>query len=164
MPRDKSGMDKKTELIKYRDLVLATIYYHLANRSAKIKSDDYDSDEHYKSLKVQTEVHFNKGRLTILKQWFRDLTEGQVECCDLKFNKYLQDKSQYHIDIFEDYLKRVEKIIESGKIKTDNQFYDINIMVDQLCQLEPIDKQKIDILNKLLSDFEQVKSRLKSNS
>ena len=39
----------------------------------------------------QIREHYQKGRLTRLKQWFRDLTEMQVETRDLKFNKYLQD-------------------------------------------------------------------------
>jgi hypothetical protein len=29
----------------------------------KIKTADFDSDEHYKSLKIQTDKHFEKGRL-----------------------------------------------------------------------------------------------------
>ena len=82
----------------------------------------------------------------------------QVETGDLKFNKYLQDKTKYNIDIFKSYFQRVDKIIEKGKITTDNQFYDINIMVDQLCQTEPKKKKKIEILNRLLSEYEQRKS------
>lgn len=33
------------------------------------------------------------------------------------------------------------------------------MMVDQLCQTEPIDNEKIEILNRLLSEYEQRKSR-----
>lgn len=83
----------------------------------------------------------------------------QVETGDLKFNKYLQDKTKYNIDIFKSYFQRVDKVIEKGKITTDNQFYDINIMVDQLCQNEPVDNMKIEILNRLLADYEQRKSQ-----
>lgn len=159
MPKDKLNKEEKAaELKKYRDLVLATLDYYLDNSLMRIKTADYDSDEHYKGLKRQTEEHFQKGRLSKLKQWFRDLTEMQVETGDLKFNKYLQDKTNHDIDIFESYFKRVDKIIEKGKITSDNQFYDINMMVDKLCQIEPVDNKKIEILNKLLSDYEQRKS------
>lgn len=151
--------EKKEELVKYRDLVLATLDYYIDNKEMQIKTADFDSTEHYKGLKTQTAEHFQKGRLTRLKQWFRDLTEMQVETGDLKFNKYLQDKTKYKIDIFKSYFQRVDKIIEKGKITTDNQFYDINIMVDQLCQTEPVDNNKIEILNRLLSEYEQRKSR-----
>jgi hypothetical protein len=151
--------EKQAELEKYRDLVLATIDYYLDNKEMHIKTADFDSIEHYKGLKIQTEENFQKGRLTILKQWFRDLTEMQVETGDLKFNKYLQDKTKYDVDIFKSYFQQVEKVIEKGKITTDNQFYDINKMVDQLCQTEPVDNKKIEVLNSLLSDYEQRKSR-----
>ncbi len=151
--------EKQAELVKYRDLVLATLDYYIENKEMQIKTADFDSTEHYKGLKTQTTEHFQKGRLTRLKQWFRDLTEMQVEIGDLKFNKYLQDKTNYDLDIFKSYFQRVDKIIEKGKITTDNQFYDINIMVDQLCQTEPVDNEKIEILNRLLSEYEQRKTR-----
>ena len=151
--------EKQEELVKYRDLVVATLDYYIDNKEMQIKTADFDSTEHYKGLKTQTAEHYQKGRLTRLKQWFRDLTEMHVDTGDLKFNKYLQDKTKYNIDIFKSYFQRVDKIIEKGKITTDNQFYDINIMVDQLCQTEPIDNNKIEILNRLLSEYEQRKSR-----
>lgn len=151
--------EKQVELQKYRDLVLATLDYYIDNKGTQIKTVDFDSTEHYKGLKIQTEEHFQKGRLTRLKQWFRDLTEMQVETGDLKFNKYLQDKTKYEIDIFKSYFQRVDKVIEKGKITTDNQFYDINIMIDQICQTEPVDNKKIEILNNLIADYEQRKSR-----
>ncbi|PVY40937.1 hypothetical protein [Pontibacter virosus] len=151
--------EKQAELSKYRDLVLATLDYYLDNKGLQIKTADFDTQEHYKGLKIQTEEHYQKGRLTRLKQWFRDLTEMQVETGDLKFNKYLQDKTKYDIDIFKSYFQRIDKLIEKGKITTDNQFYDINMMVDQLCQTEPVDNEKIGILNKLLSEYEQRKRR-----
>jgi hypothetical protein len=149
--------EKQEELVKYRDLVLATLDYYVDNKEMQTKTADFDSTEHYKGLKIQTEEHYQKGRLTRLKQWFRDLTEMQVETRDLKFNRYLQDKTKYDIDIFKSYFQRIDKIIEKEKITTDNQFYDINIMVDQLCQTEPVDNNKIEILNRLLSEYEQRK-------
>jgi len=151
--------EKQAELEKYRDLVLATIDYYLDNNLANIKTADFDSVEHFNGLKVQVEEHFQKGRLTKLKQWFHNLTEMQVEIVDLKFNKYLQDKTNYDIDIFKAYFQRIEKIIARGKITSNSQLYDVNCFVDQLSQTEPVENQKIDILNKLLADYGQRKSR-----
>ncbi|MGJ7032556.1 hypothetical protein [Niabella hirudinis] len=151
--------EKQAELQKYRDLVLGTLDYYIDYTELHIKTPDYDSIEHYKGLKTQTEEHYRKGRLTRLKQWFRDLTEMQVETGDLKFNKYLQDKTKYDIDIFKSYFQRADQIIGKGKITTDNQFYEINIMVNQLCQTVPVDNNKIKTLNRLLSEYEQRKSR-----
>jgi uncharacterized protein YcbK (DUF882 family) len=151
--------EKQAELEKFRDLVLATLDYYLDNKEMQIKTADFDSVEHYKGLKKQTEEHYQKGRLTKLKQWFRDLTEMQIETVDLKFNKYLQEKTKYDIDIFKSYFQRVDKVIEKGKITTDNQFYDLNIMVDQLCQGEPVNNEKIEKINRLLRDYEERKSK-----
>ena len=160
MPERKLNKDEKqAELEKYRDLILATLDYYLENKESHIKTADFESIEHFTGLKLQTEENFNKGRLTRLKQWFRDLTDIQVETRDLKFNQYLKDKTKYDIDIFKSYNQRVDKIIEKGKITSDNQFYDINIMVDQLSQIEPIDHEKIEKLNGLLRDYEEIKSR-----
>jgi hypothetical protein len=155
--------DKLLELQKYRELVLATLDYHLENKVMHITTDDFDSDEHYNGLKIQTQEHFQKGRLTILKQLFHDLTEIQEETGDLKFNKYLQDKTKYNVDIFKSYFQRVEIVIEKGKITTNNQFYDLNIMVNQLCQAEIVDREKIEILNRLLSEYEQRKTKKPSS-
>ncbi|MCB0646068.1 MAG: hypothetical protein KDC49_05375 [Saprospiraceae bacterium] len=148
---------KQAELLKYRALVLATLDYYLEYKVMQIKTVDFDSDEYYKGLKVQTEENFQKGRLTRLKQCFRDFTEMQVETVDLKFNKYLQDKTKYEVDIFKSYFQRVEKVINKGKISNDNQYYDINLMVDQLCQSVPVDVNKIESLNRLLREYEQQK-------
>ena len=160
MSEDKlTGNKKPAELKKYRDLVLATIDYFLENKQMHIKTADFDSFEHYRGLRIQTEEHYKKGRLTLLKQWFRDLTEMQIESGDLKFNKYLQDKTNCDIDLFKSYIQRVDKVIAKGKITSDSQFYDISTMVDQLCQTEPVDNKKIEILNRLLAEYESNKSR-----
>ena len=160
MTKDRPNQDEKiVELTKYLDLVTATIDYSLENPFMKIKTADFDSDQHYMTLKIQAEEHFQKGRLTKLKQWFRDLTEMYIETGDLKFNQYLQHKTNYQIDIFESYFKRVDQIVEKGKITSDSQFYKINSMVDQLCQINPVDSEKIETLNKLLRNYEQRKTR-----
>ncbi|MEJ7559924.1 MAG: hypothetical protein WKF66_16550 [Pedobacter sp.] len=151
--------DKRIELRKFRDLVLAAIDYHLDDTSAAIKTDDFNSSVHYESLKKQTLEHYNKGRLTKLKHWFRDLIEIQIEARNLKFNTYLKNQTGYDIDIFEAYFKRVEKIIEKGKITTDNQFFDVSIMVEHLSSELTIDDGKIHILNHFLSTYEAKKSK-----
>ena len=158
--RDKLSKDEKqAELAKYLNLVLATLDYYIDNKIIDIKTKDFDSIEYYKELKLQAEEHYARGRLTRLKQWFRDLTEMQVETGDLKFNKYLQDKTKYEIDIFNSYFQRVDKIIQKGKITTDYQFYDINNIVNQLCQAEPTDHTRIESLNALLLEYEKRKSK-----
>jgi hypothetical protein len=151
--------EKQAELAKYRDLVLATLDYYIDHKESQIQTADFDPLEHYKGLKIQTENNFQKGRLTKLKQWFHDLTEMYMDAGDLKFNKYLQDKTKHDIDILKSFFQRIDKIIEKEKIVTDKQFHDVNTMVDQLCQTEPVHNNKIEVLNSLLSEYELRKSR-----
>lgn len=150
---------KEAELLQYKDLVLATIDYHIENKSLQIKTGDFDSDKYFKALKNQTEEHFHKGRLSKLKQWFRDLTEMQIESRDFKFNTYLKQKTDYDINIFANYYDRINKVIAKGKITTDNQFYDITILLDQLNHEQPVDKKKIELLNQLTCNYEQRRTK-----
>lgn len=153
--------DKEKELNKYRDLVIATIDYYLENNLLNVKTEDFDSNEHFKNLKLVTEENFQNGRLSKLKQHFRDLTEMFVETNDFNFNKYLREKLKYEINIFESFFLRIEKIIDKGKITSDSQFYDVNIMVDYMIQNDSIDKSKIELLNRFMFDYEQKKSSKK---
>jgi hypothetical protein len=152
------SINKTEELAKYRDLVLATLDYYIENRIMEIKTPDFDPTLHFQSLKTQTKEHFEKGRLSKLKLWFHDLSEMQIETRDLNFNSYLRNKTGLNINIFQDYYERINKIIEKGKIMTEGQFNDVKNMVDHLCQADPVDHQQIDILNKLVVDYEQKKS------
>lgn len=149
--------DKESELIKYKSLILATLDYTMA--IFRIKTTSFDSNENFNSIKVQTEENYKKGRLTLLKQCFRDLSEPYIENIDLKFNKYLIEKTHYGIDIFKDYNERINKIIKKGKITTDNQFYDVSILANELSQSEQKDDTKIEILNMLLVNYEKRKGK-----
>lgn len=150
---------KQGELIKYRDLVLATLDYYLDNGIMKMKTSDFDSKDYFNSLKAQTIEHYQRGRLTRLKQSFRDMTEMQVHSGDLKFNRYIQDKTGYDIDIFKTFFNRINKIIRKGRITTDNQFYDIKSMMDELPLSESLDKEKLELLDRLLTDYNPRKTR-----
>lgn len=145
--------EKQSELKRYRDILLATLDYFI-DRSASIKYDEFDPVEHFNQLKQQTEEHYQKRRLTRLKQWLRDMTEEPRETGDLSFERYIKEKTGYDIDIFGNFQKRIDKIIERKKIKTENEYRDVLAMVDNLCQQIPVDQEKIDVLNNLLSDFD----------
>ena len=154
MTKSKSNKDRKAaELIKYRDLMLATLDYLQQSQVMKIKTSNFDSEGCFMALKAQTIEHFEKGRLTRLKQWFRDMTEILVATGDLKFNQYLQEKTGYQIDIFESFFDRVEKVLQKGKITTDTQFYDIKSMMDDFTFSESLDNEKIELLDKLLAEY-----------
>lgn len=152
MPKENLTIEEKTlELAKYHALVLAILDYN-----SEVLPD---SLEYFKSLKIKVDEHFKAGRLGKLKQWFRDFSEIQVETSDLKVVQYLKDKTGYDIDIFQSYFMRIESIIQRGKITSDNQFYDVNIMINQLSQTEPSQSEKLKLLDRLVFEYEQSKVR-----
>ena len=142
-------MNKEFELKKYRDLVLATIDYYIVHLAFNNEMKD-----EYIRLKTQTEEYYSKRELTILKNWFKDLTSDFIEDRDFGFNEYLIKTTNYEIDIFESYFKRIEKIIEKDQIKTDSQFYELKNYVDYLIQNNNSDKVLIQRINELLLRFE----------
>jgi len=145
--------EKQSELKRYKDILLATLDYHI-ERSKGINYGEFDLAAHFKQLKQETEENYKKGRLSRLKQWLRDMTEGQRETGDLGYGRYIKEKTGYDIDIFGSFQKRIGKIIERKRIKTENEYRDVMTMVDNLCHQTPVDKNKIDLLNNLLIDFD----------
>jgi hypothetical protein len=145
--------EKQSELLRYRDILLATLDYHI-ERSIGITYDEYDPTAHFLHLKEQTAEHYHKGRLAKLKQWLRDMTEEQRETADFNFGRYIKEKTGHDIDIFGSFHKRIDNIIERKRIKNENECRDAMSMVDNLCQQTPIEQEKIDTLNNLIIDFE----------
>ena len=145
------------ELTKYKELVIATLNYCLNSKEFCIKTIDFDSDEYYKSLKIKTNEYYTKGKLTKLKQWFHYLTEVFVESTDFAFCAYLKEATGHDVDILNSFHKRVDAIIEKGVITTDRQFYDLSTMVNHISQRMPLNKAKVELLNRLLNSYEQKK-------
>lgn len=152
--------EKQSELKRYKDILLATLDHHI-ERSKGINYGEFDPVAHFHQLKQETEESYQKGRLSRLKQWLRDITEEQRKTVDLSFGRYIKEKTCYEIDIFGSFQKRIDKIIEKKRIKTENQYRDVMLMVDNLCHQSPVDKNKIDLLNNLLIDFDDKISRTK---
>jgi hypothetical protein len=151
---DLNDDEKIRELERYYKLVVAAINYLLENKKAMVKTAEYDSEIHFRSLIAEAQIHYEKGRLAKLKSWFRDFTEIPRETGDLNFNRYVYSTTGYKIDIFKSYFERIEKIIAKGKITTERQYYEADRMVDHLCQCDPVDTDKITVLNKLLSEYQ----------
>ncbi|HBF20398.1 MAG: hypothetical protein CMI36_12320 [Owenweeksia sp.] len=147
--------DKQTELEKYRDLNLATLDY--LSETLKIATSDFNSSQHYQKLKIEVNESFTKGRLSKLKQWFRDLTDMPRETEDLKFSDFIKERTGHEVNLHERFEKRISKILDQGKIKTENDYRDVMTKVDYLSQRESADQTLIDQMNSLLIGFERKK-------
>ena len=144
--------EKESELNRYYNLVIAAINYMIEN-TKQLKTAEFDPITHLQSIKEEARIHREKGRISKLKSWFRDFSEMPRETGDLAFNTYIFEKTGYRVDIFKSYFQRIENIIAKGKITTERQCYEVDRMVDHLCQTEPVDEAKIETLNKLLSAY-----------
>lgn len=145
--------EKKAELKRVRDILLATIDYNLTTKS-KIITSDFNSDEYYSNLKNRIEDKFQKGSLATLNQWLRDFTEEPRETHDLEYCRFIKQVTGYSFNIFEVFSKRIEKIIEKKKVSTENQYRDVMELINYLSVFEPEKQAKLDLLQKLTSDFE----------
>jgi ribosomal protein S18 len=147
------------ELQRYRDMVIATLNYGIIQYKAngELNKENFDFELYYRDLIHQTEQTFKKGQLAKLKRWFDELTEMYVETGDVLFNQYLRETTNFDIDIFEDFKKDIEKAIEKKRISSDQQFFRVSVMVNELCQQKPMDHKRIESLNELLRDYENKK-------
>lgn len=147
--------EQQTELKRLRDILIATLDYHIDgyNKSGQ-KFEGFNPVDNFQDLKKQTEELYKKGKTTKLKNWLRDMTEMPRETGDLNYVTYIKRTTGHDYNIFTAFNKRIDNIIAKGKISTENQFREVNLMVDFLCQTEPVDDKKIEVLNNLLLDFE----------
>ncbi|SHO64796.1 hypothetical protein [Algoriphagus zhangzhouensis] len=150
-----TNLNKHTELEKYRDLNLSTLDY--LSETIQIATNDFNSSQHFQKLKIEVNESFTKGRLSKLKQWFRNLTEVLRETEDLKFNDFIKERTGHEVNLHERFEKRISKILGQGRIKSENDYRDVVTKVDYLSQKESADQTLIDQLNFLLISFEKKK-------
>jgi hypothetical protein len=148
-----SPEQRATELQNVHTLVQAVLDYHLESLGFKLKTEGFDSDGHFRKLKIEAELHFRKGRLTKLKQWFRDLSEMFVD--DSDFKAYLNLKAGITIDLKDDFEQRVARVEKRGSIRSNNEHREIEEMVSLLSQSNEPDTGRINRLNELLLDFHE---------
>ncbi len=153
-----SDQSKQSELIKYLEITLATLDYSILSKEMHIETADFSSKKYFENFKKHVKKAYEQGKLTTLKQWFRDLTEVYRETEDLKFNDFIQDKTGYEINIHERFDKRISKIIARQKIKTANEYRDILSKLDYLTQVENPNEELIEKLNILLIEFKKRKN------
>ncbi len=141
--------EKQKELIRLRDLNQATLDYYIEFFSGYLAEK-----EHFNSIKGQVEELYQKGRLTMLRQWFRDFTEMFQEEGGTEYSKYIKEKTGYEVDILKNLYKRIDKVLVKGKITTDNQYRDIMSLLNNLPESDQLDANKREQLNLLVLDYD----------
>ncbi|MBK8503179.1 MAG: hypothetical protein IPL46_13750 [Saprospiraceae bacterium] len=146
---------KGSELEKYRNLVQASLDYFIQSPVMRIKTDDFDSLEHWKSMKLIAEENYKKGRLGRLKQWYKDLTDVPRETEDQNFEKFIFTHTGYIISLNREREREIKGIEKRGLIRNDDEFRTIMDLVNSLCQEKNIDIRRIEVLNSILGEYEK---------
>jgi hypothetical protein len=145
--------EKNRELTKYRDRVFGLIELFLERGTLKIKTEDFDSDQHFIHVKEQARQFFEKGQLTRLKQFCRDLSEPIQ--FDAEGQRILEQKLGEHITWIKNDLDMVvDRVTKRKRINNGEEFRIVNEKVDRLTQENYLDKTTIQFLHSLLADFE----------
>ena len=138
------------ELLKMFDLITAV--FDLQIEACKKENLGQEIIEHTQELKAQAEVLYLQKNQKKLKQWFYDtVEEAVIEAPEVGL--ILERKTGYKIEILEKFHKRIEKLLEKGRITTLKQYAEVNLLINNLCQTNPIDTPMIEKLNKLLSTY-----------
>lgn len=152
-------MENIDKYLYYRDFLV-----RVCENVIKIshERDGMDMDDelivYYKNAIKETYEWYDKGKKGMLSQCYRGTLPDMVH--DYVF---LAENRQYFLDTYgidlmelnKKKLEKIAKILERGKIKTDNEFRMIEEHVSELCQTDG-NQEMIDKLNGLLLDYEKL--------
>lgn len=147
--------EKQTELQRHREILFATIDYRISIHGASfvLDNEDYIS-EHYERQKTQIDKYYKDRRLDRLQQKLASLTTGMRNRADLAFAQYINEKTGYDIDIFEDLRKRYAVVIEQNEIRNQTELNEVGSMLHYFQETSP-EGEEAKKLRKLISNYSQ---------
>lgn len=149
---------KQLDLEKYHTIVLATIDYLRERVERSFVFDGIDSvAEYYHEQKIQAEKNFKQRRLDRLQKRLTSLTKGLQHKVDLNFSTYIQEKTGYEVDIFDDLRKHTEVIIAKDKISDQQDLNNVSNALQWYKQI-PNEEEKVKKLNELLVKYSEDQS------
>jgi hypothetical protein len=145
--------EKQSELQRHRAILLATLDYLAERLGGSIVYDQYDPfTEFYQQQKIQTEKYFKQRRLDRLQQRLTSLTKGLQHRADLRYAKYIKEKTGYTIDIFEDLRRRVAAIVSQNEIRSDEELNDIGAML-RFFHETSVNEEGVEKLKAMLANY-----------
>ena len=140
---------KFNELAKYRDLLIATINFSIDSFSTT-SSKKNSFTKHFETIREQTIDMYEKGDLEGLQALFTDQTEMYKEDLDREFNTYLIEVTGYDMDLFDGFFKRIDAVLERGKIKDSEERDDLKRYLELLEDADEQDEKEIVKVNEML--------------
>lgn len=147
--------EKQTELQRHREILFATIDYLISIHGASFVLDDEDYiSEHYERQKTQIDKYYKQRRLDRLQQKLASLTKGMQNRADLAFAQYINEKTGYDIDIFEDLRKRYAVVIKQNEIRNQTELNEVGSMLHFFQETSP-EGDETKKLQELVSNYSQ---------
>ncbi len=147
--------EMQVELKRIRDILLATLNYHLEHYTGSIVFDQRDPAEEYYLKQIdEIENDFQKLRLDELQERWSHFKERLSRRVDLGFTNYIKQKTGYDIDIFEDLRKRVAPIIAQNKIDNVKEAQDVSNILEVYQKVSNNDGE-VTTLRQLLNEYNQ---------
>lgn len=148
---------KESELRMLHDRIVAILDFHLDTGFMRVKNEYLDSNELFRNQKKAVEQMYQNGQIRRLRQVYRDCLEviqGNYEAL-----VYISDKAKVPMDsIAKDLFGKIDgtinRIKSRGFVKTPDEYHMLEERVNQLSQ-EENNKEEIDLLNILLSDYDE---------
>lgn len=147
--------EKQTELQRHREILFATIDHLISIHGASFVLDDEDYiSEHYERQKTQIDKYYKQRRLDRLQQKLASLTKEMQNRADLAFAQYINEKTGYDIDIFEDLRKRYAVVIKQNEIRNQTELNEVGSMLHFFQETSP-EGEETKKLKELISKYSQ---------
>jgi hypothetical protein len=122
--------EKQSELLRHRDLLLATIDYLILQHADSFVVDNEDHTRHYyEQEKRKAEKNYKNSKLDILQKKLEFHWKTLQHNVDLNFANFIKDKTGYEIDLFADVRTRVDSILSRNSIRNKKEERDISTML-----------------------------------
>ena len=107
----------------------------------------------FKSYRSDSEKYHSEGKLKNLQGIYKGIEKEAAE--NIFLEQFVFEKTGIKLGMRERYYYRLNKIIERGKLKNENEYHMIMDQINILSQLKERDDKMIDNLNKLIIEFEK---------
>lgn len=106
----------------------------------------------FKCYRSDSEKYHSEGKLKKLQRIYKGIEQEAAE--NIFLEQFVFEKTGIKLGMFERYYNKLNKIVERGKLKNENEYHMIINQINILCQLNERDNDMIDNLNKIIIDFE----------
>lgn len=148
--------NKQEELDKQRIIILQTLEYLIEHYTGSFVLDDYDpSREYYLQEKNQVETYYKERRLDRIKAKLAKFTQSLCLNKDIMYQHYIEERTGYRIDLYDELQGRTNKILHNGIITNMEELADIEFMI-LICENNPNSSIDKNLCQNLLDRYYEV--------